>query len=364
MRNRLYEHQFCFILVMIAMADIFAVGVLWNVYGSSVWAAFFFAIPLGALVVWMWFGLISRKGSIFAAFGGERIKWLGAAASWAYGVYFVVFAGLALSIYGAFVSEGSLIETSPSVFVAPLAAVAVYGAAKGERAIGRAAVIFGSVLALAILISAIFAISLGEDAALYPIAGDDSEIMVRAVAFVVLIQFGEMASAASFIGRVEKRKTWPAVAGAVGGCLVLGLFAMGSAMAAGHTSFMDQEPIYRGAAEVAAVLSSMKVWATAAYLFGAVFRAAVNILSASECFCILAKGNAVKKAVIPIGAAAFVLSIVMPDSFFETDGFFLGPYLYIAAVMTVILPLLASAVSAAVCLYRRHKNLQRRRSSL
>ena len=48
MRNRLYEHQFCFILVMIAMADIFAVGVLWNVYGSSVWAAFFFAIPLGA----------------------------------------------------------------------------------------------------------------------------------------------------------------------------------------------------------------------------------------------------------------------------------------------------------------------------
>ena len=349
---------------MIAMADIFAVGVLWNVYGSSVWAAFFFAIPLGALVVWMWFGLISRKGSIFAAFGGERIKWLGVLRHLGRMVCILLCLRGWLSPFTARSSPKvpSLKQARPYLWrrwrLLP------FTAAKGERAIGRAAVIFGSVLALAILISAIFAISLGEDAALYPIAGDDSEIMVRAVAFVVLIQFGEMASAASFIGRVEKRKTWPAVAGAVGGCLVLGLFAMGSAMAAGHTSFMDQEPFYRGAAEVAAVLSSMKVWATAAYLFGAVFRAAVNILSASECFCILAKGNAVKKAVIPIGAAAFVLSIVMPDSFFETDGFFLGPYLYIAAVMTVILPLLASAVSAAVCLYRRHKNLQRRRSSL
>lgn len=338
-RNRLYDYQFRALIVMLILSDVFSIGVMWNSFGNGVWASYFIAAPFGTAVCLLWAKLIKGRGGLYAAFGGGRAA--GLFFSLLYALYFTGFAALMLGEYAAFVSDGSLMETSPAVFTVPLAAVAAYGAKKGIRTLGRAAVIFGAAALVFMAAATLWSIAAGETYSLYPLLGSDTTGTARTGAAVLMLRYGELAPLMTLFDHSEGRG-----AGGAAGCalftgLLLAFFTMGGVMASGRLSYIDGGTFFRGSGDVSSVLRFMTFVSTATFLFGAVFRVAVNLRASAEAIGRATGIKRERRLIYPLAAAAVILSTVIPSSSYELDRFFTGAYIPIAAVATVVLPLFA-----------------------
>lgn len=350
-RNQhLYKYQYAFLLILSCLCNLFMVSVLEGQAGTGAWTAYLFSLPIGLALNALAAFLFSRNPgcslheintAAFGSIGGKIVSLI-------YVLYFFLITCILLNYYGLYTVDTVLHQVKLGLFIAPIVFAVVYVARKGIEVIGRAGVILGVVLLAGCLGSAITELVSGNLENLFPLISASPRQLLYATFALSAIQFGELFAILTFIPdlvtrkRVVRTTLWSVLIG--NGVVVL--FAIGSVMVMGQTTYMNFAGFYRviRSSDFAGILNSMKILVVAVYFFAAVFRLTVNLRAICKCLKDIFLLPASKHLALPVGALMIGFSQVISYSSTIIGQFLFYYYPYLATVPQLFLPLLTLIV--------------------
>lgn len=344
-RSALYTYQYCFLMLMSCLGNLFLVEAVYDHVGNGAYMAFLLCIPVGLLIVLLHLLLFRRikDHSLEEIYEYALGKWVGRIIEVCIALFFVVMVCLMMSYYSLHTSENLLGGQNVALFAIPIALVCAYAACRGVGTVGRMAVLAGSVMLAVSIVAAALQIFSGRADHLFPVLGTDAENLARMVFALSIIEFGGMLPVVFFLPQTGKSYQWkPSVISMFAGNLLIALFAVGELMVSGQSTAMGQVAYYSAPVlPVMDAVDALKVFVTAAYFFAAAFRITINACAAGRLLRHAFQAKKAKWLPLPICVAGLVVSLVLEGNSVQTTGFLLYIYPLIGLIPLMGFPLLA-----------------------